>query len=158
SSVIDMAAPLAAVSGRTQESHVAGFSVCTEPPAAVFSRFSNVVTYFLYASSGDTVWPSLKSAPLPLDVHASTSLPKGVLSLIAPWGRKRKPARVFGEAAVFASAVAAGTMASRKGRPSATPLPRRNVRRERYFLVRNVAIACLPYRLFVSAPCTFAAA
>ncbi len=55
SSVMAMLAALAAVSGRTQDSHVAGLSVCTEPPAALFSRFSNVVTYFLSGSNGATV-------------------------------------------------------------------------------------------------------
>ena len=55
-----MLAPLAAVSGRTQDSHVAGLSVCTEPPAAVFSMFSKVVTYFLNGSSGATVLPELE--------------------------------------------------------------------------------------------------
>ena len=41
----------------------------------------------------------------------------------------------------LANAVAAGTMASRKGRANATPLPRRKVRRDRCFFVRNTAIA-----------------
>ncbi len=75
SSVVARLAPLAAVSGRTQDSQVAGFSVCTEPMAVLFSMFSKVVTYFLNGSSGETVWPSLKSAPLPVEVQTSTSLP-----------------------------------------------------------------------------------
>jgi hypothetical protein len=66
---------LAEVSGRTQDNQVAGFSVCTEPWATEFSMLSKVVTYFLYGSSGATVCPSLKSAPLPIDDQASTSLP-----------------------------------------------------------------------------------
>src|SRR6185503_168541 len=50
------------------------------------------------------------------------------------------PRRVFGEAADCANAVAAGTIESRSGSASVTPAPRRNVRRERCFLVMNMAI------------------
>src|SRR4029453_4122336 len=49
------------------------------------------------------------------------------------------PMRGFGFAAVWASTVHAGTIASRNGRPTATPAPRRKVRRERCFLVRNMS-------------------
>ena len=35
------------VSGRVALSHVAGFSVCTEPALAAFSRLPNDDTYFL---------------------------------------------------------------------------------------------------------------
>src|SRR5262245_46392363 len=48
--------------------------------------------------------------------------------------------RVFGDAADWASAVAAGTIESRSGSASVTPAPRRNVRRERCFLEMNMAI------------------
>ena len=41
-------------------------------------------------------------------------------------------------AAVLASAVAAGIMASSKGRPTLTPSPRRTVRRVRCFFVMNM--------------------
>jgi len=41
--------------------------------------------------------------------------------------------RLFGLAAVFASGVCAGTMESSRGREIATPMPRKNVRRGRYF-------------------------
>jgi len=44
----------------------------------------------------------------------------------------------FGDAAVWASAVAAGIIASSKGSASAAPLPRRIVRREMCFLVINM--------------------
>src|SRR5437667_2669817 len=44
-----------------------------------------------------------------------------------------------GRAAVCARAVHAGIIASSKGRPTAMPAPRRNVRRERCFLVMNMS-------------------
>src|SRR5262249_7908871 len=84
SSVIDMLAPLAAVSGRTQDSQVAGLRAGTEPSEAAFSRLSNVVTYLLIGSNDESVCPSLKSAPLPVELQASTSLPYGVLFAMAP--------------------------------------------------------------------------
>ena len=46
-----------------------------------------------------------------------------------------KPSRFVGRAAVRASAVAAGTMASSSGSASAAPAPRRNVRRGSDILV-----------------------
>ena len=46
--------------------------------------------------------------------------------------------RGFGVAAVCASSVAAGTMASRSGRASVTPVPRRKVRREMCFFAMNM--------------------
>src|ERR1700735_3119043 len=45
---------------------------------------------------------------------------------------------VFETAAVFASGVWAGTMESSKGRASVTPIPRKNVRRGKCFLVMNI--------------------
>src|SRR5262245_6024069 len=48
------------------------------------------------------------------------------------------PMRGVGWAAVWDSAVDAGIMASNKGSPTATPAPRRNVRRESCFLVMNM--------------------
>src|SRR5690606_6582517 len=48
--------------------------------------------------------------------------------------------RGFGAAAVCASAVAAGTMASRKGSATLAPRLRSTWRRERCFLVMNMAV------------------
>src|SRR4051812_5056905 len=48
------------------------------------------------------------------------------------------PRRVFGAAAVPASAVAAGTMDSSSGSARETPAPLRNVRRGRCFLAMNM--------------------
>ncbi len=79
-------AGLAAVRMRTADSHVAGFSVCTEFALAAFSRLANEVSCCLYFSSGFMIVLSLKSAPEPLGVQASTSVPYGVLSMIAPCG------------------------------------------------------------------------
>src|SRR5438034_11094578 len=49
-----------------------------------------------------------------------------------------QPSRVFGLAAVLLSGVCAGTIDSRNGSATVTPAPRRNVRRERCFLVTNI--------------------
>src|SRR5512143_3755481 len=49
-----------------------------------------------------------------------------------------KPARRVGLAAVWASAVPAGIMASSKGRATVAPMPRRKVRRCKCFFVRNM--------------------
>src|SRR5688572_26710673 len=49
--------------------------------------------------------------------------------------------RVRPAAAVLASAVRAGTIASRKGSATVAPMPRRTVRRERCFLVRYMLIS-----------------
>src|SRR3984957_15539362 len=61
----------------------------------------------------------------------------------APWGTKMPVKRVFGFAAVLLSKVCAGIMESSNGNASATPAPRRSVRREMCFLVMN--IDCVPY-------------
>jgi len=50
-----------------------------------------------------------------------------------------KPKRRAGAAAVCASAVLAGTMASSSGSATAAPIPRRNVRRGREVFVMNIA-------------------
>src|SRR5688572_24058291 len=55
-----------------------------------------------------------------------------------PCGTKQPTKRCFGLAAVWASSVAAGTIASSKGSASVAPAPRRTVRREMCFLVRNM--------------------
>src|SRR6267142_4321843 len=49
------------------------------------------------------------------------------------------PSRLFGLAAVLLSGVCAGTIDSSSGNATVTPAPRRNVRRERCFLVMNMA-------------------
>src|SRR5690242_20045528 len=51
--------------------------------------------------------------------------------------------RVLGAAAVLATGVCAGTMESSNGRAKDTPIPRRTVRRERCFLVMNIALGLL---------------
>ena len=56
-----------------------------------------------------------------------------------PCGTKQPTNRGFGLAAVCASAVAAGIMASRNGSASVAPAPRRTVRREMCFLVINMS-------------------
>jgi hypothetical protein len=55
-----------------------------------------------------------------------------------PCGTKQPTKRGFGVAAVCASAVEAGIIASKRGRASATPPPRSIVRRERCFFVINM--------------------
>src|ERR1700720_1525228 len=51
--------------------------------------------------------------------------------------------RVLGTAAVFATGVCAGTMESSNGSAKDTPMPRKIVRRERCFLVMNIALGLL---------------
>ncbi len=53
---------------------------------------------------------------------------------------KTKPSRRTGLAAVFASGVAAGTIASSNGNAIVAPTPRRNVRRGMNFFVMNILI------------------
>src|SRR5919197_537428 len=60
-----------------------------------------------------------------------------------PCGTKRPTNRGFGLAAVCASAVAAGTIASSSGSASVAPAPFKTVRREMCFLVRNINGALL---------------
>ena len=55
-----------------------------------------------------------------------------------PWGMKVATNRGFGVAAVCASSVAAGTIASSSGRASVTPVPRRKVRRGMCFFAINM--------------------
>ena len=56
--------------------------------------------------------------------------------------------RIFGTAAVCASAVAAGIIASSSGSASVTPAPFSTVRRERCFRVRNMSLASALLRDF----------
>src|SRR5262245_23765475 len=60
-----------------------------------------------------------------------------------PCGKKIPIKRGFGFAAVWASAVDAGIMASNKGRANVTPAPFRNVRRGKCFRVINILIGLL---------------
>jgi len=59
-------------------------------------------------------------------------------AITAPCGMKQKPSRIRGLAAVCASAVMAGTIASSSGSDSVTPAPRRNVRRGMCFLLTKL--------------------
>src|SRR5688500_9354048 len=68
-----------------------------------------------------------------------------------PCGTKQPTNRGFGVAAVCASAVAAGTIASTSGRASATPAPRRTVRRGMCFFVINIVMTPLTGRLLLAA-------
>ena len=63
---------------------------------------------------------------------------------------RRTPVRGFGAAAVFASAVAAGIIASSSGNATAAPTPCSTVRRERCFRVMNMARLLPERRLRVS--------
>ena len=55
---------------------------------------------------------------------------------------RRTPDATRAFAAVFASSVRAGTIASSRGSASVAPTPRRNVRRGRCFLVMNMSDSC----------------
>src|ERR1700689_5592772 len=59
-----------------------------------------------------------------------------------PWGTKQPRKRGLGVAAVWARAVEAGIMASRRGSARVAPAPRRTVRREMCFLVMNIIWLC----------------
>src|ERR1700733_7653813 len=84
-------------------------------------------------SRGLRIRENLKSLPLSSGVQNFCT---------APWGKYTKPTRGFTTAAVSASAVPAGIIASSKGSAIAAPAPFRTVRRDRCFLVRNMAL-CL---------------
>src|SRR5215467_6156772 len=86
-------------------------------------------TYSRYGSSGFRIGENSKPAPSWAGVQRS---------MIAPCGRYTNPSREVGLAAVFASSVRAGTIASSRGSASAAPAPFRNVRRGRCFLVMNI--------------------
>ena len=66
--------------------------------------------------------------------------------------------RSFGFAAVCASAVAAGTIASSSGSASVTPAPLSTVRRERWRFVRNMVslLACMRKASLATMPDTMA--
>ena len=84
--------------------------------AGLFSSPLTIVSCFLNGVNGWRIGDSSKFAPSAAGVQCS---------MIAPCGRYMKPIRGFGAAAVCASTVHAGTMASRSGNPTATPAPRR---------------------------------
>jgi len=67
--------------------------------------------------------------PTPFGVHSE---------IVAPIGMNTNPKRRTGLAGVWASIVSGGTIASSKGKPTATPNPRSMVRRDRVFLVRII--------------------
>ena len=60
---------------------------------------------------------------------------------MAPFGMYTKPRRRTGVASVLARAVAAGIIASSKGRATVAPMPRRKVRRGINFFVMIIAIS-----------------
>src|SRR5688572_29333219 len=59
-------------------------------------------------------------------------------SMMAPCGKYTNAIRGAAFAAVNASSVRAGIMASSSGRATVAPMPRRKVRRSRCFFVRNI--------------------
>ena len=70
----------------------------------------------------------------------SLPVPSGVQNFCtAPCGKYTKPRRVLTAAAVCAHAVCAGIIASSSGSAMVAPAPFRTVRRDRCFLVRNMA-------------------
>jgi hypothetical protein len=102
------------------------------------SRFDTTVTESRNFSIGFRI--SLNSNPDPV-VFGVQWLGR------SPIGTNTAPKRRGGFAAVFAVAVSAGTMASRKGSASAVPTPRRNVRRGNDSFVMNIANLSFDYRL-----------
>jgi hypothetical protein len=118
--------------GNTPLSQVPGLSACTGGAIApLFSSPLTTVNCFWNGANGLRIGVSSKFVPSATGVHCS---------MIAPCGRYMNPRCGFGLAAVWASAVQAGIIASNKGRPTVTPAPRRNVRRERCFFVMNMTV------------------
>lgn len=71
----------------------------------------------------------------------SSVSPGGVhRELSQPIGMKTNPSRRTGWAAVFASGVAAGTIASSSGKAMVAPMPRRKVRRGMDFFVMKLMV------------------
>src|SRR5439155_27192192 len=99
--------------GRTPLNHVVGLSEWTaDVSAARWPRPDTTSTYSRNGSSGLRIGENSKLAPSCAGVH---------LSMMAPCGRYTKPRRDAGLAAVFASTVLAGTIASSSGRASDAP-------------------------------------
>src|SRR5580698_943982 len=116
--------------GGTQDSQVPGVIACTGAAIAdLFSRPVIRVRCFWKGFSEVMISGKSKFGPSVLGVH---------LSMTAPCGKYTNPSLGLGAAAVLASAVAAGIMASSSGRPTLTPKPRRTLRRLRNFLVMNM--------------------
>src|SRR3954468_22711684 len=88
-------------------------------------------TFSFTGSSDDRIGDSSSSFPTDFGVQRGRS---------APIGMKTNPSRFTGAAGVAASAVAAGTIASRSGSDSAAPTPLRNVRRGRARFEMNLAM------------------
>jgi len=118
--------------GGTQESHVPGVIACTGAAmAGLFSSPEITVSCFWNGCRGARIGGMSKSAPSFFGVH---------LSMTAPWGKYTNTMRGLPAAAVFASAMPAGIIASSSGSETLAPMPRRTVRRERCFLVMNIAL------------------
>jgi hypothetical protein len=82
------------------------------------------------------------ASELKIGESSSRLSPGGVQRVMShPIGMKTKPSRRTGLAGVFASAVAAGIIASSSGRARVAPIPRRNVRRARAFFVMIMVIS-----------------
>ena len=106
-----------------------GVIACTGPYAWRFSSPLTIVSRSLNAESGSRILPSW---------HGTAGI-AGVHSLmIAPCGKYTNAMRGIGLAAVAASAVRAGTMASKSGSAMVAPMPRRKVRRFRCFFEMNI--------------------
>src|SRR5690606_8235225 len=128
-----MPTPVAALRlrGCTQLSHVSCVFACGTPPSAALLRSPlTTVTYSFNGASGSRMNGNSKSRPVRVGSHSSCS---------APCGKYTKPSRRPGVAAVFASAVPAGTIASSNGSAIDAPAPRSTVRRDRCFRFRNIA-------------------
>src|SRR5579864_1085452 len=65
-----------------------------------------------------------------------------------PCGTKIPVKRVFAAAAVLLKGVCAGTIESSRGSASATPAPRRTVRRDMYFLVMNIGFRSFSFDIY----------
>src|ERR1700744_2279967 len=101
--------------GCTQESHVAGTNACTARLSpGLLPMLLTTVSWSRNCANGSRIGLTSKSAPV---------LVGGPFPMRAPGEKKKKPRRGLGAAAVLARAVAAGTIASRKGSEMAAPKP-----------------------------------
>src|SRR5688572_359776 len=112
------------------DSHVPGVMACTGPYAWRFSMPLTIVRRCLNGMSGWRILPSCTRLPAARGVHSL---------MIAPCGKYTNSIRGVALAAVAASAVPAGSMASNSGSAIVAPMPRRNVRRFRCFFEMNMA-------------------
>ena len=106
--------------GCVQLSQVAGTMACTAwlSPGWLPSPLM-MVSCFWYGLSGSRIGPSSKSVPSFSGVH---------FSMMAPCGKYMNPSFTSGFAAVLASAVPAGIIASSSGSAIIAPAPRSIVR------------------------------